>query len=703
MAFSPAGATRMSPVPVQADSRVCSLCAASRWRRRAGVENVWLHRRQRMLVPRMNEQQEDARDAINDRMASEFERVSFELSQMGVLGDDDYQVATRVSDGPSSFTADELVALQSLLGQDAAPEQQCVEEGEMWPHGKTLSCGGEAYSSTDGHSAVVAGDGRLFTWGSGGSGRLGRQSADAEAVPAAVGGLLDDVRRQAVRVRAVSCGFDHSACVTDDGRVFVWGSGGRGQLGLGSLQPQLAPAEIRGVLAAEQVTEVSCGRCHTGVLTGRGKLFTFGQGDDGQLGHGSDKDLYEPCEVGGVLAGEYVSAVSCGAELSACVTDTGALYTWGSGIFGQLGLGDTESRLSPSLVSGALQGRHMTAVSCGIFHVLALDRTGTVFSWGDGTGGQLGHGDEKDQMEAQQVAGALGGCRVARISAGSDYSACVTDDGRLFTWGSGGKGKLGHGGTDDELWPRLVGGALAHKEVVDVACASEHTMCITRDGKVYVWGRGGGGQLGLGDTEDRMEPVEVTGLVAATRMRSSLLPPTVNRAAAASGTAETKAQEPGNQQARRRGEVLVTGSGGGGSRALDGSAGSRGADALQAGTAGEKVEYKLVDGVIETLRPSAAVDDVLEKHEARWMAIAGDDASYPSAVSYLLHRINVDRDLSPILEPQGLRELAYAIYRYRNKMVEPDAQDLKYFADQTGLAGSDAERWRSSNRSKWNK
>ena len=230
MAFSPAGATRMSPVPVQADSRVCSLCAASRWRRRAGVENVWLHRRQRMLVPRMNEQQEDARDAINDRMASEFERVSFELSQMGVLGDDDYQVATRVSDGPSSFTADELVALQSLLGQDAAPEQQCVEEGEMWPHGKTLSCGGEAYSSTDGHSAVVAGDGRLFTWGSGGSGRLGRQSADAEAVPAAVGGLLDDVRRQAVRVRAVSCGFDHSACVTDDGRVFVWGSGGRGQV-----------------------------------------------------------------------------------------------------------------------------------------------------------------------------------------------------------------------------------------------------------------------------------------------------------------------------------------------------------------------------------------------------------------------------------------------------------------------------------------
>ncbi len=52
----------------------------------------------------------------------------------------------------------------------------------------------------------------------------------------------------------------------------------RGQLGLGSLQAQEAPAQIGGVLAAEQVTEVSCGRGHTGVLTARGKLFTFGQG-----------------------------------------------------------------------------------------------------------------------------------------------------------------------------------------------------------------------------------------------------------------------------------------------------------------------------------------------------------------------------------------------------------------------------------------
>ena len=266
-AFSLAGVKRELPMPRQAGSRVCPLRVVQRWRRAADRAQ-----RQKRLVPKMKEKQEDARDAINDRMASEFERVSFELSRMGqleedeagyqvasrvsdartsnftadgllalqsllgkevvkkdeawVLEEDDYPVASRISDGsPSSFTADELVALQSLLGQEVK------EDDEAWHHGKTLACGGEAYSSS-GHSAVVAKDGRLFTWGSGGSVRLGRQSADVEVAPAAVGGLLDLVRRQAVRVRAVSCGFDHSACVTEDGRVFVWGSGDRGQVAL---------------------------------------------------------------------------------------------------------------------------------------------------------------------------------------------------------------------------------------------------------------------------------------------------------------------------------------------------------------------------------------------------------------------------------------------------------------------------------------
>ena len=224
-------------------------------------------------------------------------------------------------------------------------------------------------------------------------------------------------------------------------------------------------------------------------------------------------------------------------------------------------------------------------------------------------------------------------------------------------------------------------------------------MCVTDDGKVYTWGRGGGGQLGLGGTQDRLVPEEVTGLVAATVMRSarSLLQRT--ETAAPAPTAAPEAKQPGSQPARGLGKVQAAASCEAASSEGVSSAHNQGAaraggvaDAFQARTAGNKVENK-----------RNAADGVLQDHEARWIAVAMDDASYPSAVSYLLRRINVDRDLSPILEPHRLRELAYAIYRYRNKIVEPDAQDLKYFADQNGLTGSDATRWRPGNRSKWDK
>ena len=183
---------------------------------------------------------DDAQESIRERMASEFDRITEALKQIDQLGQ-----AEQASAGPSLFTPKELAAIE-MLGQDSAPASAVdgIGEREESPSsGSTISCGGEAYSSV-GHSAVVTGDGRVFTWGSGAGGRLGAASEDSASSPIEVGGLLTIVRREGIRVRAISCGYDHSACVTEDGRVFVWGSGARGQLGLGNLEPQSTPQEV---------------------------------------------------------------------------------------------------------------------------------------------------------------------------------------------------------------------------------------------------------------------------------------------------------------------------------------------------------------------------------------------------------------------------------------------------------------------------
>lgn len=74
------------------------------------------------------------------------------------------------------------------------------------------------------------------------------------------------------------------------------------------------------------------------------------------------------------------------------------LASWGMGRDGQLGLGDTEPRSVPTLVGGELEGKTVVSVSCGATHTAAVTDDGKVFSFGGGVSGQLGHGDKERQV-----------------------------------------------------------------------------------------------------------------------------------------------------------------------------------------------------------------------------------------------------------------------------------------------------------------
>ena len=70
-------------------------------------------------------------------------------------------------------------------------------------------------------------------------------------------------------------------------QVFCWGRGEDGQLGLGDRVDQWAPMPIKRLsseLEDKVIKNVVCGSGHTGVLTTEGRLYTWGRGDDGRLG-----------------------------------------------------------------------------------------------------------------------------------------------------------------------------------------------------------------------------------------------------------------------------------------------------------------------------------------------------------------------------------------------------------------------------------
>ena len=103
---------------------------------------------------------------------------------------------------------------------------------------------------------------------------------------------------------------------------------------MGDTSDQLLPTAIDH-LQKEHVVSVVCGSGHTVALTKQGRIWTWGRGDDGRLGHGDHGWKYIPRLVESLIP-EIMRVISCGSYHSAAVSASGAVYTWGGGLFGKV-------------------------------------------------------------------------------------------------------------------------------------------------------------------------------------------------------------------------------------------------------------------------------------------------------------------------------------------------------------------------------
>ena len=144
---------------------------------------------------------------------------------------------------------------------------------------------------------------------------------------------------------------------------------------------------------------------------------------------------------------EQVSCTFCHAL---AVTTGGALFSWGEGDNGQLGHGSTEINDVPRLVR-ALEHVPIASAAAGDRSSLALARSGEMWSWG--TGLALGHGgnDESLQLLPRLVEGLPPGASITRITAGGNKAACVRADGTALSWG-----KFDHDGALGTSTPALL-------------------------------------------------------------------------------------------------------------------------------------------------------------------------------------------------------------------------------------------------------
>ena len=365
---------------------------------------------------------------------------------------------------------------------------------------------------------MAAADSTVWTWGRAKNYRLGRAFVGTDArVPEKVRGF------EGVAVRQAACGGGHTAVVLEDDRLFTFGYSQYGQLGLGDrtdmCDPQqvyLVPPSIDAVpviVGAEVVTgdplpvaEVCCGRYHTIARTKCGLVFTWGGGKNGRLGHGDEKIRAQPACVEALLRHKAV-AVTAGYHNNLVLTEDDEVWSWGWGAHGQLGLGDTQDRELPTVIS-ELSGQKIVALSCGDRHSFAVTKAGRVYGWGSNEFGQLGCGRKGDTLLSPRVIGGLAGLVVTAISSGDRHSAAVTNTGSVYTWGCGGDGQCGHGAYADAARPKLVE-ALVGRSVIDVKCGHNFTMVLTSAHEVFAWGNNTYGQLGNNGNGKSATPVQV--------------------------------------------------------------------------------------------------------------------------------------------------------------------------------------------------
>ncbi|PKU27712.1 regulator of chromosome condensation [Limosa lapponica baueri] len=250
--------------------------------------------------------------------------------------------------------------------------------------------------------------------------------------------------------------------------------------------------------------------CHSSHRTQPGLVLTLGQGDVGQLGLG--EDVMERKKPALVTLPEMMVQVEAGGMHTVCLSQTGKIYTFGCNDEGALGR-DTSAEGSETTPGVVELQEKVVQVSAGDSHTAALTEDGRVFVWGsfrdnNGVIGLL------EPMKTSSVPVQLQlSAPVVKIDAfcGAYFTFAVTEEGHIYGFGLSNYHQLGTQGTEPCFSPQnLTCFKNSTKSWVGFSGGQHHTVCVDSEGKAYSLGRAEYGRLGLGaGAEEKSTPTVI--------------------------------------------------------------------------------------------------------------------------------------------------------------------------------------------------
>ncbi|XP_018439531.1 ultraviolet-B receptor UVR8 [Raphanus sativus] len=314
------------------------------------------------------------------------------------------------------------------------------------------------------------------------------------------------------KVAHVSATQNHSAFILQSGEVLTCGDNSSHCCGhLDVSRPIFRPKLVE-ALKGTPCKQVAAGLHFTVFLSREGRVFTCGSNTHGQLGHGDTLDSPVPKEVEffDQSVGPVVQ-IATGPSYVLAVTQDGSVYSFGSGSSFCLGHGEQQDEHQPRVIQGfKRKGVHVLRVSAGDEHAVALDSNGRVYTWGKGYCGALGHGDENDKI-TPQVLVSLNNCLAVQVCARKRKTFVLVEGGVLYGFGWMGFGSLGfpdRGVSDKVLRPRVLESLKQHR-VSQVSTGLYHTIVVTEGGRIFGFGDNERAQLGHDSLRTCLEPTEI--------------------------------------------------------------------------------------------------------------------------------------------------------------------------------------------------
>ena len=415
------------------------------------------------------------------------------------------------------------------LGLGTARNAIDVKRPRLNPHLAADKVGVVQIAAGGMHVVALTHDNKILTWGVNDQGALGRDTQwegglkdmdvaegddsdddeednglnPRESTPGEVDFSTTEVA-EGTRWVSVTAGDSCSFALTDDGRVYGWGTfrGNEGIFGFSAdtkiaQRPMLLPD-------LKNITAVTAGANHALALNKNGAVFAWGSGQQNQLG----RRVVERTKIEGLKPREFglpkgpkngIASIETGSYHSFAISKNGDVYSWGLNNFGETGVADNAGQddaviLKPQVVT-ALRGKNVISIKGGGHHSVAATENGDCLIWGRIDGHQIGIAPEeiakmsedvvmKDEKSDPRImlvptkVSAIQGAATV-VATNSDHNIVITKEGKAWSWGFSANYQTGQGQVDDVLVATMIDNTAVREKKLNFATTGGQFSILT--------------------------------------------------------------------------------------------------------------------------------------------------------------------------------------------------------------------------------